>query len=79
MVSAFCRRPKCDKYEEAESYFRITTSERPSERGSEPKPQLRPNGEYTANVAPPKRPFRERRRGGALGYREQGKKYIVKP
>jgi hypothetical protein len=38
---AFCRRPKCDKYEEAESCFRITTSERPSERGSEPKPQLR--------------------------------------
>jgi ssDNA-binding Zn-finger/Zn-ribbon topoisomerase 1 len=28
---AFCRRPKCDKYEEAESCFRITTSERPSE------------------------------------------------
>jgi ssDNA-binding Zn-finger/Zn-ribbon topoisomerase 1 len=38
---AFCRRPKCDKYEEAESCFRITTSERPSERRSEPKPQLR--------------------------------------
>jgi ssDNA-binding Zn-finger/Zn-ribbon topoisomerase 1 len=38
---AFCRRPKCDKYEEAESYYRIITSERPSERGSEPKPQLR--------------------------------------
>jgi ssDNA-binding Zn-finger/Zn-ribbon topoisomerase 1 len=34
---AFCRRPKCDKYEEAESYFRITTSE----RDSEPKPKLR--------------------------------------
>jgi len=38
---AFCRRPKCDKYEKAESCFRITTSEQPSERSSEPEPQRR--------------------------------------
>jgi hypothetical protein len=41
VFAAFCRRPKCDKYEEAESCFRITTSARPRARGSEPKPKLR--------------------------------------
>jgi len=70
--------PKCDKYEEAESCFRITTSERPSERGSEPEPQRRRTVQ-TPLTQPAVADVQEAEAGGALGYREQGKKYIVKP